>query len=91
MVTDRQLEEGGEALFGPELSSTLEAVLELSALGCHGAASDGQARLGGTGIVQVGAMGLDIGVGVLEGGEPFRACPGRVGQQVSQGLEKSFR
>ena len=55
----------GEAGLGPELAAAFEAVLELAALGLHGAAADRDALIGEIGVVDVVLVGEEIlGCGV---------------------------
>ena len=87
-MADSHFEKAGEALLRPELSPALEAVLELRALGFHGPASDRQPELGGTGIVHVCSVGVEVVLRVLDRGDRFRIRPWRVGQKVGKGLEQ---
>jgi hypothetical protein len=81
-MADRQLQEAGEAPFHPELSSALEAVLELGALGFHRAAADGQTKFGRAGIVEVVAVVFEVVGRAPDGVAGGLAGPGRVGQPV---------
>ena len=77
-MANRQFEQAGKAVLGPELSPAFEAVLKLRALRLHGTASDGQSQLGGAGIVHVVPVVFEIGVGRIDRAEGCLVMPRRV-------------
>lgn len=91
LVADRDFEEGGGALVGPELPSAFEAMLELGALGLHRTTADRQAGRRGQGVVQVVLMGCEVVVGGLDGRKDGLILTGGMGHEIGQGLEQLSR
>ena len=88
VVAYSDFEQCGKAFFGPELSPALESVLELGALGLHGAASDREAESGGGGIIHVVFVAIEIIMGIGDGGEGGFVRKRRMGQEFRKGTEQ---
>jgi len=84
VVTHSDFEQCGKVLLGPKLSPAFESVLEVGALGLHGATSDGEAESGGGGIIHVVLVAVEIVMGIVDGDEGGFVRMRRMGQESAK-------